>query len=226
MHRRRDSTKFWSRGRLTHVIITSPLSTVKSRWSTGIGTSKSWCSGGSSGPQCARLQSSRTGGGGVQSRYAWYNTGKPVLKVLLSTHPKACAPLARILDAYPGLPPELIPVYLPEYTVIEFARRLLAGTGLGVIDSISLQFWILQFGKESGKIWHIVAEFAEWLVNEHPPWEAYCMLIYNLLIDLNKHSGVRPVEMGKNWQQSPKGQDCLSSPRSSCQIRLYSRLKY
>ena len=46
--------------------------------------------------------------------------------------------MASSLDAYPGWTPELVPVYLAEDTVIEFARRLSGGAGPGITDSISI----------------------------------------------------------------------------------------
>ena len=40
------------------------------------------------------------------------NTGEPFLDVLWGKHPEARAPLSIILNAYPGRPPELVPVAL------------------------------------------------------------------------------------------------------------------
>ena len=53
--------------------------------------------------------------------------------------------------------------------MIEVARYLSGDARLVGTDSISLQHWLLSFGESSVEIHQIVAEFVEWLANEHPP---------------------------------------------------------
>ena len=61
--------------------------------------------------------------------------------------------------------------------VIEAERRLSGGARTGDTDSVSLQHYIIQFGEASGDLRLIVTYFAEWLVNECPPWATYCLLM-------------------------------------------------
>ena len=67
----------------------------------------------------------------IQPGDSFSKTGKPVLDVLWSKHQWDRAPSTTSLDAYPIRPPELVPVGLTEDTVIEVARPLLGGAGLG-----------------------------------------------------------------------------------------------
>ena len=108
--------------------------------------------------------------------------------------------MTSIIYAYLGQPPELVPVNLTDSIVVEVVRRLSGGTGPGGTDSISLHHWLLSFGKDDGKLLQIVAEFAEWLKKERPPWAAYRTLVYGRLISLDKHPVVQPEGFGKNWQ--------------------------
>ena len=56
---------------------------------------------------------------------------------------------------------------------------------------------MLRFGEASGELQNIAAEFEEWLENERPPWAAYRALMDGRLIGLDKHPGVRLVDMGE-----------------------------
>ena len=71
--------------------------------------------------------------------------------MLWGKYPKACTPLASILDAYPDLPPDLVTVILTQETVIEVALSLSGGAGLGGTDLISLQHWMLYFDEARGE---------------------------------------------------------------------------
>ena len=84
-------------------------------------------------------------------------TGERVLEVLHAKHPDARPPSAACLDAYPGKPPEMVPVGITDYVVSAVAGHLLGGAGPGGNDSISLQRWVLQFREASGELWLIIA---------------------------------------------------------------------
>ena len=62
-------------------------------------------------------------------RYLCTKIDGPVLEMLWGKHPESCAPLYISLDAYPGRPPELVPVKPTEDIVIEVVRRLSGGAG-------------------------------------------------------------------------------------------------
>ena len=85
-------------------------------------------------------------------------------------------------------------------TVTEVAVRLSRGERQGETDSVSVQHWLLFFGVMSGEVQLIVADFAEWLGNKRPPWDAYRALMSGRLIALDKQSGVRQVGVGKTWR--------------------------
>ena len=85
-------------------------------------------------------------------------------------------------------------------TVTEVAGRLSGGAGLRGTDSVSLHNWLLRFSTSSGELQLVVADFAEWLGNKRPPWDAYRALMSGRLIALDKQSGVRQVGVGKTWR--------------------------
>ena len=85
--------------------------------------------------------------------------------------------------------------------MIEVAQYLSGGTGTGGADLVSLHYWLIRFGEESGDMRQIVAEFSDWLVNERHPWSAYHVLMLGRLIGLNNPPGVWPVGLGVNCQQ-------------------------
>ena len=90
---------------------------------------------------------------------------------------------------------------LMEYKVIEVYWRLSSGSGPGGTDSVSLQHWILRFGEAGVKLWLIVTDFVEYIDNERPLWDAYCVLIYGHLIGLEKYPVVQTVGVGKHlWR--------------------------
>ena len=47
----------------------------------------------------------------------------------------------------------------------------------------------------------IVTDFAEWLSNGRPPWDAYQAMMSGRLIALDNQSGVRPVGVGETWRR-------------------------
>ena len=101
----------------------------------------------------------REKGGIMHPGDACSNTGKPVLDVIVSKQPEAHAPSSTSLDAYPGRPPELVPVNFLDGTVIEVVQCLSGGAGPGGTYSIILNHWLLRFIEASGDLRIIVAEF-------------------------------------------------------------------
>ena len=123
------------------------------------------------------------------------------MEVLHAKHPDARPPSAACLDAYPGKPPEMVPVDITGDVVSAVAGRLSGGAGPGGTDSISLQHWLLRFGAASGALRLIVTEMGEWLSNVRPPWAAYRALMSGRLIALDKSPGIRPVGIGETWRR-------------------------
>ena len=108
------------------------------------------------------------------------------MELLHAKHPDARPPSAACLDAYPGKPPEMVPVDITDNGVSAVAGRLSGGAGPGGTDSLSLMHCLLRFGVASGELWLIVAEMGEWLSNGQPPWAAYRALMSGRLIALDK----------------------------------------
>ena len=123
------------------------------------------------------------------------------MEVLHAKHPDARPPSATCLDAYPGKPPEMVPVDITDDVVLAVAGRLSWGAGTGGTDSISLQHWLLRFGAASGALRLIVAEMGEWLSNGRLPWAAYRALMSSRLIALEKIPGIRPVGIRETWRR-------------------------
>ena len=107
-----------------------------------------------------------------------------MMEVLHTKNLDVRPPHTASMDTYPDQPPELVPVYITNETVMEVARRLSRGAGPGGMDSVSLQHWILIFGAASKELRLTVADFAEWLVNRWPPWAAYHVLMSSRLTTL------------------------------------------
>ena len=124
-----------------------------------------------------------------------------MLEMLHAKHPDARPPSASCLDAYPGPPPEMVPVDITDDVVTAVAGCLSGGAGPGGTDSISLQHWLLRFGAASGELRLIVAEVGEWISNRPPPWAAYRALMSGRLIALDKSPGIRPVGINETWQR-------------------------
>ena len=72
------------------------------------------------------------------------------------------------------------------------------------MDAILLGDWLLRFGKSSLLVRERLAEMAEWLANDSPPWAAYRALMTGRIVALDKCPGVRPVGWGRlssaSWQ--------------------------
>ena len=82
---------------------------------------------------------------------------------------------------------------------MEVVWYLSAGAGLGVTGPARIQHWILLFGEVSGNLRLIVADFAEWIAMERPPWDSYCTLMSGHLIVWYRNPGVRSVGVGGTW---------------------------
>ena len=123
------------------------------------------------------------------------------MEVPHAKHPDARPLSAACLDAYPGKPPEMVPVDITDDLVSAVAGRLSRGAGEGGNDSISLQHWLLRFGAASGELQLIVAEVGKWLSNGRPSWAAYLALMSGRLIALEKSPGIRPVGIGETWRR-------------------------
>lgn len=67
------------------------------------------------------------------------------------------------------------------------------------MDAISLGDWLLRFGKSSLLVRERLAEMAEWLANDSPPWAAYRALMTGRIVALDKCPGVRPVGVGETF---------------------------
>ena len=89
--------------------------------------------------------------------------------------------------------PELVSLDITSDTVLEVSSKIRGAGGPGGVDSLTLQHWLLRFGKESNHLREAIASLTRWLANESPPWAAYRAIISNRLIALDKCPGVRPV---------------------------------
>ena len=74
---------------------------------------------------------------------------------------EACPQIVHILEAYRGKSLAMVPVGITNVTVLTVARQLLWSSGLGEVDSISLQNGLLQFGVASMDLRQIVGEFGD-----------------------------------------------------------------
>ena len=108
-----------------------------------------------------RWMTEREKGGVLQPEGHCTKTGDRLLEVLHAKHPDARPPLAACLDAYPGKPPEMVPVDITDDVALAVAGRLTGGVGPGGTYSMSLQHWLLQFGTASRALRLIVEEMGE-----------------------------------------------------------------
>lgn len=127
-------------------------------------------------------------------------TGDSVENVLRSKHPEARIPKATDLPSFTNLP-DLVELDITTDHVSTVASRLSGSAGLGGVDSITLQQWLLKFGKASAELRKAVAEMTDWLANHSPPWAAYRALMAGRLVALDKCPGVRPVGIGETWRR-------------------------
>ena len=81
----------------------------------------------------------REKGGIIQPEGHCTNTGDLVLEVLHAKHPDARSPSDACLDAYPGTPPEMVPVNITDNVVLAVAGCLSGGARPWGTDLIILQ---------------------------------------------------------------------------------------
>jgi hypothetical protein len=155
-----------------------------------------------------RVLTNRAGGKGVlEPDEACTKTGRPVIDILRSKHPKMRDPAPDLEDPdrgsfeeYPSIP-EPLPLEITDEVVSVVGSRLSGGAGPGGTDAVSLRNWLLRFGKESEALRLEFAKLAEWLANSHPPWAAYRGLMACRLVALDKDPGVRPIGIGEIYRR-------------------------
>ena len=123
------------------------------------------------------------------------------MEVLRTKHPDARPPSAASTDMYTDQPPKRAPVDITNGTVTEVEGRLSRGAGLGGMDSVRLQHWLLRLGAASEELRLTVADFTEWLGSGKPPWSTHFALLSGRLIILDKQPGVRPFRVEETWQR-------------------------
>jgi hypothetical protein len=118
-------------------------------------------------------------------------SGDTVLETLKSKHPDATTPEASTLNPYSNVP-DFNDINVTEDEVESVTH---------CTDSISLQHWLLWYGKSSRQLCIVVADFVDWLSNNFPPWVAYRATMACLLFGLDKFPGVRPAGAGETWRR-------------------------
>eukprot|EP00957_Ditylum_brightwellii_P206169 15347119-Ditylum_brightwellii.AAC.1 len=119
-------------------------------------------------------------------------TGLPVSKVLASKHPEPTVPPENALkDCAQTL--MLIDVNMMGKVMEKVALCLLGAAGLGSVDLVLLQDWLLRCGKVGKKLHEVVAKFAQWVANTYPPWAAIRDYVAGKIIGFDECPGVRPV---------------------------------
>ena len=73
-------------------------------------------------------------------------------------------------NSYMGAPLSLVPLDIMADTLTEVVCWLSGGSGSGGTDAVSLQHWLVQYGKVSAELRNIVTSFMERLANSHPLW--------------------------------------------------------
>ena len=185
-----------------------------------------------------RIVTNRGSGGILRPDDVCTKTGKPVIEVLQGKHPDARTPdlgdpKNTAFEAYPSLP-EVIPLDVTEDDAKNLASRLHGGSGVGGVDAIDFQNWLLHHGKASEMFREEMAAWAEWLANESPPWAAYRALMACRLVALDKCPGVRPVGIGEIMRRflaklvlrsvGSQAKDCLLYTSPSPRDGLLSRM--
>ena len=150
--------------------------------------------------QAVRFATLRGEGGVLKATDIDPKSGKPVLEVLDSKHPKAVIPPVEELEEYDEVP-AMMELDITSDTVTQVAAKLSGAGGPGGVDSIALQNWLLKFGVHSHKLREAVADLARWMANDSPPWASIRALMANRLMALDKCPGVRPVGIGEIWRR-------------------------
>jgi hypothetical protein len=79
--------------------------------------------------------------------------------------------------------------------------NLSGSAGLGGVDSQTVSHWLMAFGNAIETLRHSLANFANWLANNLPPWAAYRAMWSGRLLALDKMPGVRPLGIGETWRR-------------------------
>jgi hypothetical protein len=146
-------------------------------------------------------------GGVLQPDDLCSKTGKPVLAVLRSKHPKMRDPQPDMTDPDRGSfepydeVPEPIPLVISGDVVEQVASRLSGGAGPGGSDAVDLRNWLLRFGAESEALRDALADICTMMANSSPSWAAYRALMACRLVALDKCPGVRPVGIGEIYRR-------------------------
>jgi hypothetical protein len=62
--------------------------------------------------------------------------------------------------------------------------------------------WLLAFGNASETLRHSLANIANWLANNLPPWATYRAMWSGRLLALDKMPGVIPIGIGETWRRA------------------------
>ncbi len=146
----------------------------------------------------------RGGGGVLLPQDSCTKTGRPVMEVLHLQHPNTRIPDLEDPHCIAFKQYNEVPVEIPMDCTTEdletLALRMSGSAGPSSFDAVMLRNCLLRYGRASGELRQELAAWVEWLSNESPPWAAYCALMSQRLVALDKQPGVRPVAIGKIWQ--------------------------
>ncbi len=136
-------------------------------------------------------------GGVLLPQDACTKTGKPVIEVLQSQHPDTRIPNLGDPDCIAFEQYDEVPIALPTDCTSEdleaLALRMSGSAGPSSFNTVMMRNCLLWYGRALSELRQEMADWAEWLSNESPPWAAYCALMCRRLVALDKQSGVRPV---------------------------------
>jgi hypothetical protein len=121
--------------------------------------------------------------------------------VLQSKHPETTTPHKFTIHQYESTP-DFVNVDITQDTVDQVAHNLSGSAGLEGVDSHAVSHWLLAFGKTRETLRHSLANFANWLANNLPPWAAYRAMWSGRLLALDKMPGVRPICIGETWRRA------------------------
>ena len=80
-------------------------------------------------------------------------------------------------------------------------QKISGSAGLSGMDAVQLKHLLLKHGGDSKTLRQVVAKFARWMANTHPPWTAYRALIWARLVAVVNNPGIRPIGIGHIWQR-------------------------
>ena len=97
--------------------------------------------------------------------------------------------------------PETVPLDFTNYEMTWVASNISGTAGTLGAEAIELINWLLRFGCALEELRVFVARLNDWMANCFPPWAAYCALMACRLVELDKSTGVRPVEIGETLRR-------------------------